>query len=175
MLRPRVLFFASVVLGITGCALGPLIDQIAASQGDTADYTIHEVSIFAPNGTNSGTHGPGTYTLRWRFLLAGGPSPGGPPNGVRPVVALIDADNAFRGADDVIAGEQHVPVNTLVTDPFPSSNFDEATFTLSCIDGQVVGNIDGSGEGTTEVFGRIERANGGGRVNSLNRLTVECP
>jgi len=73
------------------------------------------------------------------------------------------------------AGEQHVPVNTLVADPFPSSNFDEATFTLSCVDGNVVGNIDGSGEGTAETFGRIERADSSGRVNSWNTLTVECP
>jgi hypothetical protein len=164
-----------VILGVPGCALGPIIDGIAASQGDTANYTIHDVTLFAPNGTNTGTHGPGSYTLRWRFLLAGGPNPGGPPNGVRPMVALIDRDDFLRGADDLIAAEEHVPVNALVPDPFPSSNFDQATFTLNCVDGEVRDNVDTSGEGTAEIFGRIERANGTGRVDSWNTLTVECP
>jgi hypothetical protein len=175
MRRSRLFVAATLVLGLVGCALGPLIDQIAASQGDTASYTIHDVTLLAPNGSNSGTHGPGVYTLRWRFVLVSGPNPGGPPNGVRPVVALIDDDDLFRGADDLLVGEQHVPVNQLVSDPFPSSNFDEATFTLTCVAGEVVGINDGSGEGSAEIFGRIERANGSGQVNSFNRLTVECP
>jgi len=175
MLCYRAFILSAVVFGVSGCALGPIINQIAASQGDTANYTIHDVELLAPNGSNQGTHGPGTYTLRWRFLLVGGANPGGPPNGVRPMVALIDDDAWFRNGDDLIAGEQHVPINTLVSDPLPSSNFDEASFSLSCVDGEVEGNLGSSGEGTAEIFGRIERANGQGQVDSFNRLTVECP
>ncbi len=178
MLPFRLLALACVALGVAGCGFGRIVDDIAASQGDIATYTIHDVTLFAPDGTNTGAHGPGTYTLRWRFLLQSGPNPGGPPNGIRPMVALIDDDDWFNGEDDMIAAEQHVPVNMLVSDPLPSSNFDEAMFVLNCVDGAVEGNFaghGGSGESTAEIFGRVERTDGTGAVDSWNTLTVECP
>ena len=166
----RMTLVIASILVIGGCAgLARLFEAIALTEDDTADYSIHDVRLF-------GSGGPGVYTVRWRFVYRGGPAvPGGPALGVRPMVALVDDDDWFRNGDDVIAGRQHVPSNNLTGDPFPSSNADEASFTLSCVDGDVEGNLESSEEGTAEIYARVERANGDGGVDSVRKIDVECP
>lgn len=166
----RVTLVIASILLLGGCGgLADLFEAISFSQDDTANYEIHDVELI-------GSGGPGVYTVRWRFVYVGGPGvPGGPALGVRPMVALVDDDAWFRDGDDVIAGEQHVPVNNLVNIPFPSSTPDEASFTLNCVNGDVEGNLESSAEGTAEIYGRVERANGDGGVNSTQTIDVECP
>ncbi|HEX3035109.1 MAG TPA: hypothetical protein VHT73_08250 [Thermodesulfobacteriota bacterium] len=167
--------FIVLCLGImSGCGgIGTIIDAIGGTLtggGDNGDYQIHDVELIAPGGAGVLTGGPGVYTVRWRFVyIRGSSTVGQQVNDVRPAIALIDDDDAFRDGDDVIDGKQHRS-NVILQGPLPSSNNDQTTFTISCVNGDVTGSIDGSGEGTAEIYARVERADGTGGMNSIQTI-----
>jgi hypothetical protein len=177
ILHSLLLLFA---VGVTsGCGgLGTLIDAIGGTLtggGDNGDYMIRDVELIGPGGAGVLTGGPGVYTVRWRFVYSRGPSTVGQPvTDVRPAVALIDDDNAFRDGDDVIDGMQHTS-SVILQGPLPSSNNDQTTFTVNCVNGEVRGSLDSSGEGAAEIYARVERADGSGGIDSIQTLRVECP
>jgi hypothetical protein len=146
------------VVFIAACAgLGPLVDALAMrTNDDDGNYTIHDVVLEPPPGG-----GVGTFTVRWRYQQAPGSL-----GSVAPIVALVDSDGGFRFGADIL---------TLRQVPATNPQFESATFTLSCRDGDVVGDNDGSGEGTADIFARVERVAGGMGARSLGEIEVTCP
>ncbi len=171
------IFFSSLILlvlaVVAGCNGAGVLVPTAGS--DNGNYLIRDVELIGPGGAGVLNGGPGVYMVRWRFVYQGGSSTVGQPvTDVRPSVALLDDDDIFGGGDDVIDARQHTS-NVILQGPFPSSNHDQTTFTITCVNGDVTGSVDGSGEGTAEIFARVERANGTGGMDSIQKIDVECP
>jgi hypothetical protein len=138
----RVLSVAACV-SLAACSAGRIL--LNARVADTADYSLNSIQILQPPAQP----GAGDVTVRIAYDLA---ATGG---NVSPIVWLFDDDGFLRFADDVVAKGNFVEGAGNLA---PGSYDGMFTFSLSCDDDEVVGPLDGTGEGHKELFGNINEA-----------------
>ena len=138
----RVLSMAACA-SLAACSAGRILVNVRVD--DNADYTLNSIQVLQPPAQP----GAGDVTVRIAYDLA---ATGG---NVSPIVWLFDDDGFLRFGDDVVAKGNFVEGAGNLS---PGSYDGMFTVSLSCDDDEVVGPLDGTGEGHKELFGNINEA-----------------
>jgi hypothetical protein len=134
----RLLFLSllTLILVLSGCN-GSI--RITTGVVDDADYTLLSASLSAPPQPGAGTV---TVVLRYRLNATGGV--------VSPFVKIFDDDDFLRFNDD---GLDQTQFSEGAFSKAPGEYVGTVTFNLTCNGDEVVGALDGTGEGHADIFG----------------------